>query len=382
MRASLITNALVASLIGYGSTIAVLLAAAAALGATPAQTASMVFAVCVAKGITSGILSFHTRVPVVLAWSTPGLALMAASTGISVPEAVGAFCVAASLVMLTGVWGPLGRLVQRIPDGLAAGMLAGVLLPFCLPLTRAVQDLPGLVLPMIAVFAIVRLKSPAMAVLGALATGIVLAFALGGAQMPPLALPLPQITLIKPELRASVLLGLGVPLYLVTMASQNLPGFAVQRAHGYAATVRPGLVGTGFASFISGFAGAPPISMAAITAAICLADDTHPDRSQRWKVGLAYGGIWVTLGLFSPLIIPMIAALPQPLIAALVALGLLGPLMGAAAGAFAVPDQRFAALVTLVTTASSVSFFGIGAAFWGLLAGIGIYAMERWVKKP
>jgi benzoate membrane transport protein len=382
MRTSLITNALVASLIGYGSTIALLLAAAVALGATPAQTASMVLAVCVAKGLTSGILSLRTKVPVVLAWSTPGLALIATSVGISLPEAVGAFVVASSLVMLTGVWGPLGRLVQRIPDGLAAGMLAGVLLPFCLPLTRAVQDLPGLVLPMIAVFAVVRLKNPALAVLGALATGVGLAFGVGGAHLPPLALPLPQITLIAPELRASVLLGLGVPLYLVTMASQNLPGFAVQRAHGFAATVQPGLLGTGLASFVSAFAGAPPISMAAITAAICMGPDTHPDPAQRWRVGLAYGAVWLALGLFSPLIIPMIAALPPPLITALVGLGLLGPLMGAAAGAFAVPDQRFAALVTLVTTASSVSFFGIGAAFWGLLAGLGIYLMEQLIKKP
>jgi benzoate membrane transport protein len=382
MRFSLISSAIVASLIGYGSTIALLLAAAAALGATPAQSASWVFAICLAKGLASGILSFYTRVPVVLAWSTPGLALMAATKDVSMPEAVGAFLVAAGLMVLTGAWGPLGRLVQRMPDGVAAGMLAGVLLPFCLPLLQAVAALPPLVLPMVVVFALVRLKNPNLAVLSALTLGVGLAFATGAAQLPPLALPLPQLTLIAPEFRASVMLGLGLPLYLVTMASQNLPGFAVQRAAGYTATVRPGLIGTGLASGLSAFAGASTISMAAITAAICLSDDTHPDRNQRWKVGLSYGAVWGLLGLFSPLIIPIIASLPPPIIAALVGLGLLGPLMGAATGAFSHPDQRFAGLVTLITTASAVPFFGIGSAFWGLLAGVTIYGMEQWVKKP
>lgn len=381
MRFSLFSSAIVASLVGYGSTIALLLSAAAALGATPAQSASWVFTICLAKGLTSGFLSYYTRVPVVLAWSTPGLALIAASGGITMAEGVGAFLLAAALIVLTGAWGPLGRLVQRIPDGIAAGMLAGVLLPFCLPLTRAIEALPLLVLPMVGVFALVRLRNPALAVLAALAVGVGLAFALGQAALPALSLGLPQPTLIAPAFRTSVLVGLGVPLYLVTMASQNLPGFAVLRAAGYVAPVRPALIGTGVASFLSAFAGAHTISMAAITAAICLGDDTHPDRMQRWKVGIAYAGVWLLLALFSPLIIPIIGALPPPLIAALVGLALLGPLMGAATGAFAQADQRFAALVTLVTTASSVSFFGIGAAFWGLLAGLAVYALEHATKK-
>ncbi|WP_323007870.1 benzoate/H(+) symporter BenE family transporter [Pseudorhodobacter sp.] len=382
MRVSLISSAIVASLVGYGSTIALLLAAAAALGATPAQSASWVLAICLAKGLTSGFLSIYTKVPMVLAWSTPGLALLAASEGVTMPEAVGAFLLAAGLIVLTGAWGPLGRLVQRIPDGIAAGMLAGVLLPFCLPLTQALKTLPLLVLPMVAVFTLVRLRNPAFAVLAALAMGIGLAFLMGEAALPALTLSLPQLTFILPEFQASILLGLGVPLYLVTMASQNLPGFTVLRAAGYTPAVRPALLATGGASLLSAFAGAHTISMAAITAAICLGDDTHPDKAQRWKVGIAYAGVWLILGCFSPLIIPIIAALPPALIAALVGLALLGPLMGAATGAFAHTEQRFAGLVTLVTTASSVSFFGIGAAFWGLLAGLVVFGLERLKKTP
>jgi benzoate membrane transport protein len=380
MRVSLITSALVAALIGYGSTIALLLSAAAVLGATPAQTASWVFAICITKAICSAWLSFQTRVPVVLAWSTPGLALIATSEGVTMTQAVAAFMLAGGLIALTGAWRPLGQLVARIPDGIAAGMLAGVLLPFCLPLPSAAAALPSLVLPMIAVFAVVRLVNPAFAVLAALALGGVLGFTLGGASLPSASLSLPQLTLIAPEFDATALIGLGLPLYLVTMASQNLPGFAVLRAAGYEAPVRPALLVTGIASAISALLGAHTISMAAITAAICLGPDVHPDKDQRWKVGLAYGAIWLVLGLFGTLIIPLLAALPPSLIAALVGLALLGPLLGAATSAFSHADQCFAALVTLVVTASGLSAFGVGAAFWGLLAGLATYGLDRFKR--
>lgn len=174
-----------------------------------------------------------------------------------------------------------------------------------------------------------------------------------------------------------VLIGLGLPLYLVTMASQNLPGFATMRAAGFEPPVRPALGVTGGISAIAALFGAHTVNMAAITAAICMGDDVHPDRNQRWKVGLAYAGIWVCLGLFSPVIIAVLGALPPALMAALVALALLGPLTGALTGAFAVAEQRFAAAFTLAVTGSGVAAFGIGAAFWGLLAGLMIFAMER-----
>lgn len=377
MRLSMISPALVAALVGYGSTIALVLSAAAALQASPAQTASWVFAICLAKAAGSALLSSWARVPVVLAWSTPGAALIAATTGISMAEAVGAFLLAGGLVAATGLVRPLGRLIAHIPDGVAAGMLAGVLLPFCLKGAGAVQALPGLVFPMVAVFLLVRLKNPALAVLAALATGLVLAFASGAAVLPVLSLPAPTLTFIAPAFRADVLLGLGLPLYLVTMASQNLPGFATLRAAGYEPPVRPALITTGGLSALAGLFGAHTISMAAITAAICLGEDTHPDRSQRWKVGLVYAASWVGLGLLGPVILALLAALPPALMTALVALALLGPLTGALTGAFTPPDTRFAATVTAAVTASGVAAFGIGAAFWGLLAGIAIVLLER-----
>ena len=377
MRVSLVSAALVAALVGYGSTIALVLAAAAAVGASPAQTASWVLAVCFAKAIGSAVLSASARVPVVLAWSTPGAALIAATTGVTMAQAVGAFLLAGGLIALTGAVKPLGRMVGAIPDGIAAAMLAGVLLPFCLKGALAAEAAPMLILPMVAVFALVRLWNPALGVLAALTLGPVLAFGTGAAVMPALMLPAPGPVFIPPAFDLTVLVGLGLPLYLVTMASQNLPGFAVMRAAGFTPPVRAALGVTGGLSMLSALFGAHTINMAAITAAICMGDDVHPDRAQRWKVGLAYGAVWVCLGLFSPVILGLLQSLPPQVMTALVALALLSPLMGALSGAYGATDTRFAATITLAVTGSGVAAFGIGAAFWGLLAGLAIHASEK-----
>jgi len=374
---SVFSAALVAALVGYGSTIALVLAAAAALGATPAQTASWVLAICIGKAVGSAWLSWSNRIPVVLAWSTPGAALIAATEGIGMAQAAGAFVLAGLLVLATGLIQPLGRLAQRIPDGIAGGMLAGVLLPFCMKLPAAAQAVPVLVLPVIAVFALVRLRNPALAVLVALILGIGAAFISGIASLPALSLPLPSLTFIAPAFDPGTLIGLGLPLYLVTMASQNLPGFATLRAAGYEPPVRAGLVTTGGISAAIGLFGAHTISMAAITAAICLGDDVHPDRNRRWIVGLVYAGFWVLLGLLTQPILSLLSALPTELITAIVALALLGPLMGAATHAFTPPETRFAAAITLAVTASGAAVLGIGAAFWGLMAGLAFHALER-----
>ncbi len=376
MRLSVISAAAVAALVGYAASVAIVLAAATALGATPAQAASWLLAVSLGKAAGSAYLSWRTKVPVVLAWSTPGAALIAATSGISLAEGVGAFIVAGLLIAATGLIRPLGALVARIPDGIAAGMLAGVLLPFVLTGAGAVQALPGVVLPMVAVFLGVRLYSPALAVLAAFAAGTLLAL-ITGADLGGLALSAPLLVPVAPAFRLSVILGLGLPLYLVTMASQNLPGFATLRAAGYEPPVRQALATTGLISTVTALFGAHTVSMAAITAAICLGPDVHPDKDRRWIVGLAYAGAWVILGLLSPTVLQLLAALPGPVVMALVALALLSPLTGALTGAFAVPEQRFAATLTLAITASGVAAFGIGAAFWGLVAGLAVHGLER-----
>lgn len=377
MQASLFPPAIVAALVGYGSTIALLLSAATALGASPDQTASWVLAVSLAKAFGSAYLSWSTKVPVVLAWTTAGAALIAASNGISMAEGAGAFVIAGLLTMMTGLFRPLGQMIARIPDAVASAMLAGILLPFCLKGPVAAQALPVVVLPMLGLFLAVRLKSPAWAVLAALALGLAIAFGMGLAQPIEWGRGLPVLVLVLPEFRVDVALGLALPIYLVTMATQNLPGFATVRAAGYEPPVRPALITIGGLSTLAGFFGAHSASMAAITAAICLGPDSHPDPAQRWRVGVVYGGVWLILGLISPLLLSVLAALPPELMMALVALALIGPLMGALSGAFKDEANRFAATMTLVVTAGGVSFAGIGAAFWGLTAGLAVMALDR-----
>lgn len=377
----MISAAVVAALVGYGSTIALVLAAAQAVGATQSQTASWVLAICLAKAAGSAALSWHARVPVVLAWSTPGAALIAATSGITMPQAVGAFVLAGVLIALTGAIRPLGQLIAKIPDPIAAAMLAGVLLPFCLKGMAAAGPLGLAALAIGVVFALVRLANPAVAVLAALATGLALAFGPNGATLPVLTLPFPHLTFIPPEFRPDVLIGLGLPLYLVTMASQNLPGFATLRAAGYEPPVGVALRTTGALSALAGLFGAHTISMAAITAAICLGDDVHPDRTQRWKVGLIYALCWTALGLTGPVIVTLLQAMPPQILTLLVGLALLGPLTGALTGAYTAPQSRFAATITLTITASGLALFGIGAPFWGLLAGLAMLTLETQAKR-
>ncbi len=377
MRLSMISAALVAALVGFGSTIALVLAAAAAVGASPVQTASWVAAICIAKAAGSAFLSTWKRVPVVLAWSTPGAALIAGSTGIDMSQAVGAFVMAGVLIGLTGALPPAARLVSRIPGGIAAAMLAGVLLPFCMAVARDAAEDPARVLPIVLVFLVVRMVSPVYATLAALATGLGIAVTGADFVTPALHLSAQPFVYIPPSFDPAVLIGLGVPLYLVTMASQNLPGFAVMRANGFEPPVSAALGVTGVLSAFAGLFGAHPVNMAAITAAICLGEDVSPDRADRWKVGLAYGFVWLCLGIFSPVIIATILAMPPAIIAVVAGLALLNPFIGAAVAAFDSVPTRFPAAATLAVTASGMAAFGIGAAFWGLAAGLAILGLDQ-----
>ena len=382
MRASMISAALVAAMVGYGASVAIVLAAAQALGASPVEAASWLAAVSIAKGLGMALLSIWTRVPVVLAWSTPGAALIATTAGITMPEAVGAFLICAALLILTALLPPVRRAVSAIPDGVAGAMLAGVLLPFCMAAAAYAGSDTALALPIIAAFFLVRLVNPLLAALAALALGLTLGFTLTGASLPAPDIPLNPFVYIPPEFSTSVLIGLGVPLYLVTMASQNLPGFAVLRANGYEPPVSRALGITGLGSALSALFGAHTHCMAAITASLCLGDDVHPDRDQRWKVGVVQGAIWVGLGFLGPFFSQVILALPVSIIGTVAGLALISPFLGAVQTAFTPEHTRFAAAVTLVTTASGVALFGIGAAFWGLVAGIVVALGDRLMRKP
>jgi benzoate membrane transport protein len=376
MRLSIITSAVVAALVGFGSTIAIIIAAANAVGADAAQTSSWVAALCLSMAATSGFLSVRYRIPVVTAWSTPGAALIAASSGISINAAVGSFLLAGGLIVLAAFVKPFGRLIERIPTAIAAAMLSGVLIRFVMAVFESAQGAPGLVLPLVAVFLLVRLVNPALAVLAVLFVGLGIAFGGGLARPLPSELALSSLTFIAPAWEPAALIGLGLPLFLVTMASQNLPGFAVLRASGYTPPSRPILGVTGLASVVSAFFGAHTSNLAAISAAICTGPDTHPDPAKRWLVGPFYALSYLIFAAFSAALIGLIAALPPELIKTVAGLALMGAFAGALGSALSDEAKRFPAVLAFAVTASGLTLFGIGSAFWGLVAGLAALGLD------
>jgi benzoate membrane transport protein len=371
MRLSIALSAIVAALVGFGGTLALIVSAAHAVGADASQAASWVTALCLAMALTSAYLSIRHRIPVITAWSTPGAALIASTAGsVRLDAAVGAFLLAGLLAAFTAAFRPIAALVERIPTPIAGAMLAGVLIRFVVAVFEHGQHAPALVLPLVGLFLVARLVSPAGAVLVALAAGLVMAWALGLTADLVLRPSLPQLIWTAPRLDAGVLIGLGVPLYLVTMASQNLPGFAVLRAAGYAPPARSILAVTGFASIVTAPFGAHATNLAAITASICTGPDVHPDPSKRWLTGPVYGLVYLALAAVAASCVTLIAAMPVALIATVAGVALIGPLANALSTAMSGTDLRLAATLTLAVTASGMTLAGIGSAFWGLTAGL------------
>lgn len=373
---SIVFSALVAAFVGFAASVAVVLAATQAVGATPAQAVSWIAGLAIAKGLASIWLSWRHRMPIICAWSTPGAALIAASSGLDMASAVGAFLLAAALMMLTAAFRPLGALIERIPMPVAAAMLAGVIFRFVVAVFDEARLSPGLVLPLLAVFLVARLFNPFLGVIAALVTGLVLSFATGLASWPSGPLPLSGLEFVTPRFDAAAMLGIGVPLYLVTMAAQNLPGFAVLRASGYQPPTSASLFVTGLTSFLTAPMGAHMVNMAAISASICTGPDTHPDPAQRWKTGIVYGFAWLAIAACAGLLLALIVAMPKALIVAVAGLGLVGSLTGALGQAMASDRERFAAVITFAVAASSLSLFGVGSAFWSLVAGLSVLTLD------
>lgn len=374
---STLSAGIIAPLVGFAGTVALVIAAAQAVGATPAQTISWLAAICLAKALGGMALTWRYRIPVVMAWSTPGAALIATSSGIAFPAAEGAFVVAAVLIILTGLIKPLGDLVARIPAGIAAAMLAGVLFRFVADVALAAPQAPLLMLPLVAIFLVARLVHAASAMLVVVAAGIALTYALGLAGPLPGDAALSRLVWTTPDFVPSAILGLGVPLYLVTMAAQNLPGLAVLRANGYAPAAGPIITTTGIVSLLSAPFGAHSSNLAAITAAIAAGPDSHPDPGKRWPAGIVYGLAFIGFAAFAGFFVALFAAMPKALVTTVAGLALTGALMGSLAGAMAEERTRFASLLAFATAASGVTIAGVGAAFWGLAIGLAALGVER-----
>ncbi len=379
---SLISATVTAVVVGFASTILVVMEAARSVGATPAQQASWAGALCIGMAATSFFLSVRYRMPMITAWSTPGAVLIATSGGgITYANALGAFVLAGLLMVVAGLIKPLERAIERIPPPVAAAMLAGVLLRYTLGVPGAAMAMPWAVLPLIAVFFALRLSFPLYAVPVVVAAGVGLG-ALSGdfaGDCCRFGLTAPEWT--TPAFDWQTMLSIGVPLFLVTMASQNLPGFAVLRASGYHPPVQSALLVTGTASTLLAPFGSHAINMAAITASIVTGPDCHPDPDKRWLVAWPYLVLYGLIGLMAAGFVQVLGALPKDLVTAIAGLALFSPLMGGMTAMMREPRDIESALTSFLVTASGITILGVGSAFWGLAAGLAVFGARHLLRR-
>ena len=366
---SAVVAGFIAVLVGFSSSVAIVFQAAQALGATPGQTTSWMWALGVGTGVTSIGLSLWYRQPVLTAWSTPGAALLVATHGVSLPVATGAFIVSAILITLAGATGAFERVMDRVPVAIAAALLAGVLTRFGLDAALSAHGDPLLVGAMALAFVAGRRFWPRFAVPGVLLAGIVLAAAGGRISLADVQWGWARPVWVAPQFSVAAAISLGLPMFIVTMASQNLPGVAAQRAAGVTAPVSPVIATTGIATLLLAPFGSFGLNLAAITAAICMGPEAHPQARRRYVAPIAAGLFYLLIGLGGGAVVGLMAAFPHALVVAVAGLALLGTIAGALAGALAVEKHRDAAALTFLITLSGVSLGGIGAPFWGVVAG-------------
>ncbi len=365
-----IVAGMVAVLVGYTSSAVLVFQAAAAAGATPAQAGSWLLALGVAMGVTCIGLSWRYRMPIVTAWSTPGAALLATSlVGVPMSDAIGAFVFSGVLILVAGASGWFERVIDRIPVPLASALLAGVLARFGIDAFAAAATEPALVLAMFAAYVAGRRWLPRYAVILVVAIGLAMAFVLGRIASADLAVAAAAPNFVAPTFSLPVLIGVGLPLFVVTMASQNVPGVAVLKASGYRPPISPIIGWTGATTILLAPFGAFAVNLAAITAAICCGPQAHEDPGRRYRASIAAGVCYLLLGLLGTTVALLFAALPPELIVAIAGLALLGTIGNGLAAATRDERWREPALVTFLVTLSGITLFSIGAAFWGLVAG-------------
>ncbi|EGT3571488.1 benzoate/H(+) symporter BenE family transporter [Citrobacter amalonaticus] len=372
----------VAVLVGYASSAAIIWQAAVAAGASTTQIAGWMTALGIAMGASTLILTLWYRAPVLTAWSTPGAALLVTGLqGLTLPEAIGVFIIANALIVLCGVTGLFARLMRIIPHSLAAAMLAGILLRFGLQAFASLNDQFLLCGGMLLAWLILKSIAPRYAVIAALIVGAVIALSEGDIVTSSLALSPVLPTFIAPQFSLTHSLGVAVPLFLVTMASQNAPGVATMRAAGYDVPVSPLIVTTGLLALLLSPFGVYSICIAAITAAICQSPEAHPDAAKRWLAAAAAGVFYLLAGIFGSSITGVMAALPTSGIQMLAGLALLGTISGSLYQALNQESERDAAVVTFLVTASGLTLWGVGSAFWGLIAGGICYTVLRLTRR-
>ncbi|WP_037310629.1 benzoate/H(+) symporter BenE family transporter [Ruegeria halocynthiae] len=366
-----VSTGLVVAIVGFFSSFPIVLQGLAAMGASAQESASGLMMAAIAMGLTAIGLSLWYRQPISVAWSTPGAALLAvtATPSAGFSGAVGAFVCAGALTVLAGLWRPLGRLAAAIPTTLAQAMLGGVLLPLCILPFKAAVELPWQAVPVILTWFIAGRVNRLFAVPAAvLAAAIVVVLNAGGTSVAPSHLVAAPVW-TAPTFSLASVIGIGIPLFIVTMATQNIPGIAVMRSFGYAPVPGRLFSMAGAASILSASFGAPATCLAAITAAMCSNEDSHPDRNQRYWSAVMGGVFYCLFGVFAVAITGFAVHADPLLMGTLTGIALIGVLANATFAALEIPAEREAAILTFAITASGVSVLGLGAAVWGLLVG-------------
>ena len=365
-----VLSGFVAVLVGYASSAAIIWQAALAAGATTGQIAGWMTALGLAMGVSTLVLTLWYRAPVLTAWSTPGAALLVTGLqGVSIQDAIGVFIVANALIVLCGITGLFARLMKIIPHSLASAMLAGILLRFGLQAFNSLNSELILCGSMLLAWLVLKVIAPRYAVIAAMLVGIAIALVKGdivtdGVNLSPV---LPAF--IAPHFSLAHSISIALPLFLVTMASQNAPGIATMKASGYSLPVSPLIVFTGLLALLFSPFGVYSICIAAITAAICQSPEAHPDANRRWLAAAAAGVFYILAGVFGGSVTGLMAALPVSWIQMLAGLALLGTISGSLFQALHNEAERDAAIVTFLVTASGLTVFGVGSAFWGLVVG-------------
>ncbi|MFF7716781.1 benzoate/H(+) symporter BenE family transporter [Streptomyces sp. NPDC007988] len=380
MSLSAVLAGFVAVVVSYSGPLVIVLAAAAAGHLDKAQTSSWVWAISIGSGLTCIGLSLRTRMPVITAWSTPGAALLVTSLGAySYAEAIGAFIVTGVVITLVGLTGVFGRLMRQVPTAVVAAMLAGILFSFGTGVFTSLKTAPWIAGTVLAGYLLGKRFLPRYAVLIALAVGVACSAATSRLDIRLDHLELARPVLTTPHFSVASLIGIAVPMILATLASQNAPGMAVLTASGYQPRDRlligsTGLVSTALASF-----GSHAINLAAITAAICTGPESHRDPKRRYVAGVACGAFYLLIGAFGTTLVVFFAGLPKELVAAIAGVALFGALAGGLTGAVTEERDREAALITFLATASGMTLFGVGSAFWGLVFGVVAHlVLTRW----
>ncbi|MBZ0126664.1 MAG: benzoate/H(+) symporter BenE family transporter [Rhodocyclaceae bacterium] len=371
-----IVAALISVIVNYGGTFILVFQGAKAAGLSPEQTASWIWSVSVGVGLTGAWLSFRYREPIITAWSTPGAAfLIAVLPGTPYPEMIGAYMLSAIGFVVLGASGCFERVVRMIPPGIAAGLLAGILLRFGIGAFGGAGIDPFFVGALILAYALLRRFTARYAIVGVLVTGIALLLGLGQVSFASVALKFAVPVWVTPEFSLNTLLGVALPLFVITLTGQYMPGMLVLRNDGFKTSANPILTVTGLGSLIMAPFGSHAFNVAAITAAICTGKESHEEPAKRYVAGLACGVFYVLVGVFGTTLAALFVVLPPTFITTLAGLALLGAIGGSLATALVDLRGRETALITFLATAANVTLFGLGGAFWGLLAGLAAHGL-------